>query len=175
MICSSYVSAQRSSFNSWDRTIFRTKPPFSQRLYNLTEINFGYGAHYLDQPYEIRQAGISTLAGYRFSRLISVGVGAGLETYNGGTLMPLYIEGRIYLNKVSESSIKPFFTAASGYLFNMNGVETDINVFANPGAGLLIPMTYHASVSLSLGVFTQWAIDVQRYTFINAKIGLLFY
>lgn len=175
VICSGNISAQRSSYNKWDRILFRSNPPLSQRLYNLTELNIGYGAHYLDQPYEIRRGGISTLLGFRYSRAITIGVGAGLEVYNGGTLAPLFLEGQIYMNRLSQGSIKPFLTGASGLLYNISGLETDINVFANPGFGFLIPMTYRSSLSISLGLYTQWAPEVQRYSFINTKIGLLFY
>lgn len=169
------VSAQRSSYNSWDRVVFRGNLQFKQRLYNLTEINIGYGARYLDQPYEIRRAGISTLLGYRFNRALTLGVGAGLEAYNGGTLAPVYLEGQIYMNRLSGGSIKPFLTAASGFLFNVSGIETDISVFANPGIGMLIPVTYRSSFSVSLGLYTHWEPGEQRYSFINTKIGLLFY
>lgn len=170
------ISAQRSSYNKWDRIVFRSKPPINQRIYNLTEINIGYGARYLDQPYEISRGGISTLIGFRYNRAITFGVGAGIETYNGGTLAPLYLEGQFYMNRLSQrSSIKPFLTGSSGMLFNVSGIATDINVFANPGVGLLIPMTYRSSLSLSLGLYTQWAPEIQRYSFINTKIGLLFF
>jgi len=169
------VSAQRSSYNSWDRVVFRSNPHFQKRLYNLTEINLGYGARYLDQPYEIRRGGISTLLGYRLNRALTIGVGAGLEAYNGGTMAPVYLEGQIYMNRLSQGSIKPFLTGASGFLFNVSGIQTGISVFANPGFGLLIPMTYHSSLSISLGLYTQWEPAVERYTFINTKIGLLFF
>lgn len=169
------VSAQRSSYNSWDRVVFRGNLHFSQRLYNLTELNIGYGARYLDQPYEIRRGGISTLLGYRFSRALTIGIGAGLEAYNGGTMAPVYLEGQIYMNRLSTGSIKPFLTGASGFLFNVGGIETDISVFANPGIGLLIPMTYRSSFSISMGIYTHWEPGVQRYSFVNTKIGLLFY
>jgi hypothetical protein len=102
-------------------------------------------------------------------------VGAGLEAYNGGTMAPVYLEGQIYMNRLSQGSIKPFLTGASGFLFNVSGIETGISVFANPGFGLLIPMTYRSSFSISLGLYTQWDPEVQRYSFINTKIGLLFY
>lgn len=169
------VSAQRSSYNKWDQTIFRNNPPLRNRLYNLTELNLGYGARYLDQPYEIRRGGFSTLLGYRYRRAITLGIGAGIEVYNGGTLAPVYLEGQIYMNRISQGSIKPFLTGASGFLFNISGIETGISVFANPGFGLLIPMTYRSSLSISLGMYTHWEPGIQRYSFINTKIGLLFY
>ena len=169
------IMAQRSSYNKWDRIIFRNNPPFRQRVFSLTEFNMGYGARYLDQDYEIRRTGISTMVGYRYSRAISVGLGTGVEAYNGGTMVPLYAEGQIYMNKFSESSIKPFLTGAAGMLNQVSGNTTDIKVFANPSFGFLIPVTFRSSLSVSLGLYTQWAPDQQRYSFINTKIGLLFY
>jgi len=169
------IAAQRSSYNKWDRIIFRNNPPFKQRVYSLTEINMGYGARFLDQDYEIRRTGFSTLIGYRYNRAITFGLGAGIEAYNGGTLAPIFLEGQIYMNRLSVSSIKPFLTGAAGMLNHISGNNTDIKVFANPGFGFLVPVTYHASLSVSIGVYTQWALDEQRYSFINTKIGLLFY
>lgn len=169
------IYGQRYSYNNWDGIVFKNNPTFSQRLFSLTELNIGYGARYLDQPYEISRGGISTMLGFRYKRAISVGIGAGLEAYNGGTLVPLYLEGQIYMNSLSQGSVKPFLTGASGLLFNLGGIKTGINVFANPGFGFLIPMTYRSSLSISLGLYTQWDMGQQRYSFINAKMGLLFF
>jgi len=169
------IAAQRSSYNKWDRIIFSENPTFKQRIFSLNEFNMGYGARFLDQDYEIRRTGFSTLIGYRYNRAITFGLGAGVEAYNGGTLAPIFLEGQIYLNRLSVSSIKPFMTGAAGMLNHISGNNTDIKVFANPGFGFLVPVTYHASLSVSMGVYTQWALDKQRYSFINTKIGLLFY
>ena len=169
------ISAQRYSFNKWDRIVFRNNPPFKQRIYSLSEINFGYGAHWLDQPYEIRRTGISTLVGYRFRREISIGLGAGIEAYNGGTLAPVYLEGQIYFDRLIRGSVKPYLSGASDYLFDVGGTRTNINVFANPGFGLLIPMTYRTALSVGLGLYTQWEVEVERYSYITAKVGFLFY
>ena len=169
------ISAQRYSFNKWDRVVFRNNPPFGQRLYSLTEINLGYGAHYLDQPYEIRRFGISTLLGYRYNRAITLGLGTGIEAYNGGNLGTLYLEGQIYLNRFVRGSVKPYLTGSGGFLQKISGLDTDIRVFANPGIGLMIPMTYRASLMVGVGLYTQWALSVERYSFINARMGILFY
>jgi hypothetical protein len=169
------VSAQRYSFNKWDRLVFRNNPPLSKRLYNLTEFNLGYGARYLDEPYEIRRSGFSTMLGYRSNRNIAIGLGVGLESYNGGTLAPVYLEGQIYFDNLIRGSIKPFLRGSSGYLFNVSGLETNISVFGNPCAGVLIPMTYRSSLSVSIGLFTQWDVGVERYSFLDTKIGILFY
>lgn len=179
VLCGGEIYAQFSSYNNsynkWDRIVFRNNPPLRKRIFSLTEVNIGYGARYLDQPYEIRRGGISSMVGFRYNRNISVGIGAGIEAYNGGTLAPIYAEGQIYLNRLSYGSIKPLLTGATGFLAQVSGYKTDINVFANPGFGLLIPMTYRSSLSISLGLYTQWATGVQRYSFINTKIGILFY
>lgn len=169
------VMAQRYSFNKWDRLVFRNNPPLGKRIYSLTEFNLGYGARYLDQPYEIRRSGVTTLLAYRYSRTIAIGVGAGLESYNGGTLAPLFLEGQIYFDKSIRGSIKPFLSGSSGYLAQVSGIKSNITVFANPSAGLLIPITYRSSLTVSLGVFTQWNVGVERYSFLDTKIGVLFY
>jgi hypothetical protein len=168
-------SSYNRSYNKWDRTIFNNKPSFGKRIYSLTEVNLGYGAHYLDQPYEIRQAGVSTMFGYRFSRALAVGLGAGLESYNSGLLAPLYFEAQFYPNRLTYGSVKPVITGATGYMVFVNGTETNINFFVNPSAGLLIPISYRSSFLVTVGVFTQWELSVERYSFLNAKIGWLFY
>jgi len=169
------IRAQRYSFNKWDRLVFRNNPPFGKRIYNLTEFNLGYGARYLDQAYEIRRSGITTMLGYRYNRNIAIAIGTGLESYNGGTLAPVYLEGQIYFDNLIRGSVKPFLRGSSGYLFQVSGLKTNISVFGNPCAGILIPMTYRSSLSVSIGLFTQWSVGVQRYSFLDTKIGILFY
>ena len=171
----SEVLAQRYSFNKWDRLVFRNNPPFGKRIYNLTEFNLGYGARYLDQPYEIRRSGVTTMLGYRYNRNIAIGVGAGLESYNGGTLAPVYLVGQIYFDNLIRGSIKPFLTGSAGKLFQVSGLKTNISVFGNPSAGILIPMTYRSSLSVSIGLFTQWDVGVERYSFLDTRIGIQFY
>ena len=169
------LTSYNRSYNKWDRIIFRNNPSTRKRIYSLTELNIGYGAHWLDQPYEIRQGGISTMGGYRISRAFTVGIGAGLESYNSGLLAPLYFEAQFYMNWLTYGSVKPVITGATGYLAHLSGTETDINFFANPSAGLLIPVSYRSSIMVTVGVFTQWELTVQRYSFLNAKLGWLFY
>jgi len=169
------LTSYNRSYNKWDRIIFRNNPSTRKRLFSLSELNIGYGAHWLDQPYEIRQGGISTLGGYRVSRNFTVGIGAGLESYNSGLLAPIYFETQYYMNWMTYGSVKPVITGATGYLAHVAGTETNINFFANPSAGFLIPISYRSSVIILVGVFTQWELSVQRYSFLNAKLGWLFY
>jgi len=115
------------------------------------------------------------MLGYRYNRNIALGVGAGLESYNSGTLAPVYLEGQIFFDNLIRGSVKPFLRGSSGYLFQISGLETNITVFGNPCAGILIPMTYRSSLSVSIGLFTQWSVGVQRYSFLDTKIGILFY
>ena len=172
---SAQFSAYNRSYNKWDRIVFRNNPPLHNRIYSQTEMNIGYGARWLDQPYEIRRGGVATMVGYRYSRDIAIGLGAGIETYNSGTVAPIYAEGQIYLNGLTYGSVKPFLTGATGYLANVSGTHTNISVFANPSFGFLIPSSYRSSVMVSVGLFTQWEISVQRYSFLNMKIGVRFY
>jgi hypothetical protein len=64
----------------------------SRGFYDITEFHVGYGLQGTEQADIVGRTGITTVAGYRFNRMLAAGLGTGLTAYNGGTSIPLYAE-----------------------------------------------------------------------------------
>lgn len=154
----------------------------SDGVYNLTELNLGYGLQGNVQPNEIGFTGISTLVGYWLTRSLSAGLGAGILAYNGSNAIPLYFEGGYYFRPFGLGKTRFFIKADAGLLFRLNGDVEPVRVFGNPNAGLQIPLARHKDISISLGFFSQFEQKLQNNyqqyqltNFVNAKVGLRFY
>jgi hypothetical protein len=154
----------------------------SKGIYNLSELHIGYGLQGEVEPNEIGFAGLSTLAGYTFTKRLAAGIGAGFLAYNGSNAVPVYLEGGYYFKDFGIGKMRFFIKADAGLLIRLNGDISPTRYFGNPAAGLLIPVASHKELSVSFGVFTQWDPDNadntqqnQLTNFINAKIGLRLY
>jgi hypothetical protein len=165
------LSAQTVSKWSGSQVKSETVQPMKIRgFFSLTELNLGLGLSDVSIAYAERFAGISTVAGFHFGPAVWTGLGIGISRYNGGTLLPLFFDGRYYFG---ESRAKPFIMADAGILFHSGGEESGTRIFGNPGVGVRLPVGLHASFSLALGLFTQWEMKTNRDSFINGKIGLV--
>jgi hypothetical protein len=146
--------------------------------FNLTEGHYGYGLKLRDVPFSAHFAGITTVNGWRFGNGIAVGAGVGYLGYNEGWLMPLYADGRYFIGKQKN---KFFLMLSSGFLLNFKDFSQETNFFANPGAGISIPLAQVTQLSFSVGLWSQFDKDVfnnsgagYRDTFVNMKLGLIF-
>ena len=80
--------------------------------------------------------GIHIRTGYRVNRLLALGVGVGVDNYEGGTYMPLYID---VSGDLMRSRVTPHFHVSGGYAFGVNPnwpnsqVEGGIYTFAALG------------------------------------------
>jgi hypothetical protein len=150
-------------------------------IYNLSELHIGYGLQGDVEPNKIGFAGLSTMAGYTFTRSLAAGVGAGFIAYNGSNAVPVFLEGGYYFGNFGIGKMRFFVKADAGLLIRVNGDISPTRYYGNPAAGLLIPVASHKEISVSLGVFTQWDPDNtdntqnQLTNFINAKVGLRIY
>lgn len=118
-------------------------------------------------------AGLSNVMGYRFSPRIWTGIGFGINAYNGGSTVPLYLDGRLFFGKKKN---KPFLVGDAGYLFRAGGEEANTRIFVNPGFGWNFPISAKASVIASVGYFAQWEnVTNARDSFINLKVGFALY
>lgn len=150
-------------------------------IYNLTELNIGYGLQGNTQANEIGFTGLTTIGGYTFTQSLAAGLGIGFLAYNGSNTIPLYLEGGYYFKEFGLGKMRLFTKADAGLLFRINGEISPVRYFLNPLGGMLIPLAYHKEISVSLGLFTQWDPNYQDYMqnqfnfYINAKIGFKIY
>lgn len=154
----------------------------SSGVYNLTELHIGYGLQGDVQPNEIGFTGLTTMAGYTFTRSLAAGLGAGILAYNGSNVVPLYFDGGYYFKNFGLGKMRIFIKADAGLLFRLNGEVSPTRFFGNPAAGILIPVARRKEISVSFGIFTQYdpnnldnTQQSQLTNFINARIGLRFY
>jgi hypothetical protein len=146
--------------------------------YNLTELQYGFGLGLVDVPYSNHYAGITTVNGYHFGGGLALGVGVGYQQYNGGYGIPLYGDIRYFMGK---QRVKFFLAIPGGFLMNFENFKDYSRIFANPSAGLIVPLTKNLHLSFSAGLFTQFDRgyfthegDGYRDSFVNMKLGLLF-
>ncbi len=146
--------------------------------YNLTELHYGFGLKLIDRPYSQYYAGITTVNGWRFGNGIALGFGVGYHQYNGGYGLPLYGDLRYYIGK---QRVKFFLMGSGGIIINFKEFKNDSRIFANPGAGIIVPVAKDLHLSFSTGLFTQFdgtyitkEGDGYRDSFINMKLGLMF-
>jgi len=144
----------------------------------MTEGHYGYGLKIRDEPFSKYFAGITTVNGWRFGNGLAVGAGVGFLSYNEGWLLPLYADGRYYIGNQKN---KFFVMLSGGFLLNFEDFSEETNFFANPGAGIIIPLAKATQLSFGVGFWSQFDKDVfndsgagYRDSFINMKLGLVF-
>ena len=68
-------------------------------LYNITEVQYGFGLAEVDVPFSEHYAGISNVTGYMFGSGLALGGGIGYNQYNDGYIVPLYADIRYFMGK----------------------------------------------------------------------------
>ena len=135
---------------------------------SITELTGGPGISLTDAPYAGYYFGVTTVAGYQFTRNIKAGGGTGLHFHNQGTFLPLFLDARFSLNA---GEFVPFMTAAGGLAFNLSEPGDRTWIFLNPTIGIRWVAADRRSASFSAGLMTMSG-KVNRNSFINFKLGI---
>lgn len=149
-------------------------------MYSITEIQYGFGLFIVDYPFSHHVAGATSALGWRFGNGFAIGGGTGFLKYNGGYTVPLYADMRYFMGN---QRVKFFVAMPAGFMLNFDNFRDYSKVFANPGIGLLVPVSEKTHLSFSTGIMTQ--VDREIFddpsfngpwhdSFINLKLGLLF-
>lgn len=150
---------------------------FTGGYYNLTEIQYGFGLAVVGPPFSRHYAGITTTFGWRFGNGLALGGGAGYYQFNGGYGVPLYVDVRYFMGK---QRVKFFLAMPGGFLINFENFKDYSRIFANPSAGIIVPLTKTTHLSFSAGLFSMFDRNVldrpsyYRDSFVNMRLGLLF-
>lgn len=133
------------------------------------EFTAGFGLGEVNAPYAKYFFGITTIHGYQVDRNFILGGGTGISFYNGGALVPLFLDFRyrIYVSRVT-----PYVAMDGGLLFDFSD-KKDLRPFINPGAGVTLALKPKLALSFGTGFFVQWG-DVARDTYINLKTGVVY-
>ena len=87
---------------------------------SITEITGAYGIGDTDVPYAKYYYGITTMAGYQFTRNIKAGAGLGIQRHNEGTLYPIFVDARFSFNA---QQVVPFLSATGGLGLNFGNLR----------------------------------------------------
>lgn len=135
---------------------------------SITELTAAPGIGLTNEPYAKYYFGISTVAGYQFTRNIKAGLGAGVNFHNGGTLFPVFVDARY---SFSAQEFVPFIAASGGVALDFPLPNT--NLFINPSVGIKWIAVNKLSLFFAAGVMTMVGPgDALRDSFISLKLGL---
>jgi len=135
---------------------------------SITEITGAAGLSDTQSELSKYYYGITTIAGYQFTRNIKAGAGAGIHFHNDGNLFPLFLDIRLNLNA---NEVVPFFAGAGGIMLDFSELD-NTRVFINPSLGLRYVAANRKAMTFSTGVMITTGGPAARKSFINFKLGL---
>ena len=154
-----------------DSTTFQSPKKSKPGLMNITELNVGIGLYKIDVDYSKQKLSFTSVFGIGIARNLTCGIGSGFTFYNGGALVPLFADFR-YFTKIRKTRI--FIFADGGVFLNSANKPSGTMIFANPGAGMVLPLTENLSVNFGAGLFTQFRHDYEHDSFIVIKNGVTY-
>ena len=137
---------------------------------NITELTAGLGLGETEPDFTGSVVGVSHVFGYAFTERFSTGLGAGVYFYNGGTLVPLFLDFRYRFRGMN---YRPFIAADGGWLFNFSDFDSS-GAFINPSLGIERKLNRRSALHLSVGPLIQHGPHVYRSSFMVVKGGLSF-
>jgi hypothetical protein len=135
----------------------------------INEITSGFGLGVTDAPFAKYYFGFTTTHGYQINKDFIAGGGTGISFYNGGTLVPLFLDFRyrIYVSRVT-----PYVVADGGFMLDFSG-KKDTRPFINPGAGFTYTLKPKLALNFGAGLFVQWG-SFARDSYINLRTGVTY-
>ena len=161
-----------AAFGQTDQKIAKTpKINYDWRpgFVSITEVTVAIGLGITENELSKYYYGITTVAGYQFTRDIKGGAGAGVHVHNDGTLFPLYLDIRY---SISAQEIVPFFAGAGGIALDFTNLVDNTRVFINPSAGIKYVAANKVGVSFSTGLMVTTGGSDARKSFVNFKLGI---
>jgi hypothetical protein len=142
---------------------------------SINEIGGGIGLGNIAVDYSKNLISFNSVAAYRINKNFLTGVGSGVHFYNGGAMIPLYIDFRYSFGK---GKINPFIVADGGLLFVLKDFSSS-GTFINPAIGASRKLSEKTSLSLSAGLLMQASpagpsSGGYRRSFINIKGAISF-
>lgn len=145
---------------------------FKPGLLNITELNIGFGLGDTQADYAKSFYGLTSVIGYGITKNLNAGIGSGLSFYNGGMLVPLFLDlrGIINLGKISAYAF-----GDGGLLFNFSESNYGNKILLNPGLGIQFPFGEKLFGNLGAGLFLQTTKGKEEHdSFINLKVGITY-
>jgi len=130
------------------------------------EFTSGFGLGNVSLPFTKTFFGFNTIHGYQINRFFVISGGTGALFYNGGTLIPVFMDLRY---RIHFNLFTPFLSGDGGFLLNPDGAS---KMFLNTAAGLRYSLNEKLGATLATGLWIQ--MGETRDTFINIKMGLVY-
>jgi len=149
----------------------RLSQPKENGFVNIAEIAGGIGLAKIDVDYSSRIIGASNIFGYQINKKFLTGLGVGVYGYNGGILVPLFLDMRYYFKP--GAPLSPYISADGGLQVNPKDFETT-TIFINPTVGLKKKIGEKSWLNFGIGTLTIGRPDGERSTFFMIKGGISF-
>jgi hypothetical protein len=146
----------------------KPKPVKETGFISINEVGGGFGLGVVTEDFGRSVISLNTIAGYRVNKHFTAGLGTGVNFYNGGYLIPVYLDFRY---RITDRKVTPFFVADGGVMFSTKGLSSS-GLFINPGFGFEKKLTNKVSFHLTGGIMVQQAPDAIRNSFFNFKGGI---
>ncbi len=135
---------------------------------SITELTYAPGIGLTNDGISSYYYGITTVAGYQFTRNIKTGAGVGVHFHEQGTLFPLFLDIRLNTNA---QEFVPFISGGGGIMLDFSDLE-NTRVFINPSLGIKYVVANRKAVSFSTGLMVTTGGANARKSFINFKLGV---
>jgi hypothetical protein len=159
----SYSSAQNIVTPNKPVPLFNAEPGYI----TINELTGAFGLGIVNAPYAKHFFGFTTIHGYQVNESFVVAGGTGFSAYNGGILIPLFMDFRY---RFLINTFTPYVVGDGGVLFNPSG---GTKLFINPAAGVRYTLNRKIGFNFSTGLFVQKGVGV-RDSYINFKLGVTF-
>jgi opacity protein-like surface antigen len=136
----------------------------------INELTAGFGLGITSVPYSKSYFGFTTINGYQIDKNFVMAAGTGILGYNGGVLIPLFLDFRYRFNL---DPYTPFIWADGGFLLNLKDFSNGTKQFLNPGAGVRYAFSRNIAANLGAGLLLQSGGGISD-TFINFKGGVTY-
>lgn len=134
------------------------------------ELTVGFGLGSTEPDYTGSITGITYILGYAFTDRLTGGAGSGVYFYNGGSMVPVFLDFRY---RLGGNNYKPFLAAKSGVLLFLADIYSS-GAFINPSIGIDRKLTDKLALHLTAGPLVQHAPEKYRSSFIVLRAGVTF-
>jgi hypothetical protein len=147
---------------------FRRIRPQEVHPITIAEFTSGIGLSKINVPYSSTMLGFTAAQGIVINDRVVIALGTGLSFYNGGTLIPLFMEFRYYY--YIKRNYSAYFFGDGGLLFSTSPHFEYTKMYLNPGAGVKYELNRNFSACFGLGLLVQKGL--KRDSFVNCRLGI---
>ena len=149
----------------------RLSLPKENGFVDIFEVFGGFGLAEINVDYAQRVIGFDNVFGYQINKNFLAGFGAGLNFYNGGIGVPVFIDLRY---SFKPSNFSPFIAADGGFQLYPDNMSAS-NIFIQPSIGLQKRLSPNTSLKISVGVLTAGMVPgAYRSSFFTIKGAVSF-